>query len=116
MKTNFVGYDVSKNCMAGCKAIMDNYNVGYGGPNHVYQLLVENDGELVHLEGLSVYQDQDTRNIYNPAFFCGILCISCMNIPVPCSRNKSILNKHTRFAESVKHPGRATRKMKSILA
>lgn len=47
-ENNFVGYDVSKNCMAGCKAIMDNYNVGYGGPNHVYQLLVENDGELVH--------------------------------------------------------------------
>lgn len=49
-KDNFVGYDVSHDCMAGCKAIMDNYKVGYGGSNHVYQLLVEDDGKLVYYE------------------------------------------------------------------
>lgn len=44
----FYGFDHSKDCMTGCKRILDYYNVAYGDRNHVYQLLVERSNSLVH--------------------------------------------------------------------
>ena len=63
-KDNFVGYDISKDCMVGCRAIMENYGVAPGSSNNVYQLLIEKDGDLVY------YDVENYQTIYNNAIAC----------------------------------------------
>lgn len=39
---NFVGYDISGDCLLGCKNMMDNFGYNsYGSPDYVYQLMYE---------------------------------------------------------------------------
>ena len=63
-KDNFVGYDISKDCMVGCRAIMENYGVAPGSSNNVYQLLIEKDGDLVY------YDVENYQTIYDNAIAC----------------------------------------------
>lgn len=43
----FVGYSISEDCLAGCKAMMDNFGIhSYGSSDRVYQLMHEINGTL----------------------------------------------------------------------
>ena len=61
---NFVGYDISKDCMAGCRSIMGNYGVGTGSSAHVYQLLYERN------EILEYYDLENYATVYANAIAC----------------------------------------------
>lgn len=65
-KEYFVGYGDSKDCLKGCKAIMNKYGLGegeYGSSAHVYQLLTENNGVLE-------YYADDYKTVYANAVSC----------------------------------------------
>ena len=61
---NFVGYDISDDCMAGCKLIMDKYGVPYGSSAHVYQLLAKENNTTVY------YDKENYKTIYQQAIDC----------------------------------------------
>lgn len=61
---NFVGYDVSKDCMKGCKGIMSNYGVSPGSSANVYQLLFERNGVLEY------YDTENYKTVYDNAIAC----------------------------------------------
>ena len=61
---HFVGYNVSGDCMAGCRSIMANYGVATGSSANVYQLLFERNGKLEY------YNTQDYETVYDNAINC----------------------------------------------
>ena len=61
---HFVGYDVSGDCMAGCRSIMANYGVATGSSANVYQLLYERNGNLEY------YDAQGYETVYDNAVNC----------------------------------------------
>ena len=61
---HFVGYDVSGDCMAGCRSIMANYGVATGSSANVYQLLFERNGNLEY------YNTQGYETVYDNAINC----------------------------------------------
>lgn len=63
-KDCFVGYDVSKSCMEGCKQIMAKYKVATGSSANVYQLLYERNGKLEY------YDQKNYSTVYNNAINC----------------------------------------------
>lgn len=79
---NFVGYDISHDCMAGCRSIMANYGVATGSSANVYQLLYERNGVLE-------YHDTDNyTTVYDNA-------ISCINRHLDADRPIIIGVNHT---------------------
>ena len=64
-ENNFVGYNVSKDCMKGCKEIMSNYGIDPPGSSaNVYQLLFERNGALEY------YDTKNYKTVYANAIAC----------------------------------------------
>ena len=64
-ENNFVGYDVSQDCMKGCKEIMSNYGIDPPGSSaNVYQLLFERNGALEY------YDMENYKTVYANAIAC----------------------------------------------